>query len=76
MVLPGNTGEDALRLCDRVRSSVKSTPFRFEGASMDITVSIGVVSWDGKVDADAVIAAADRAMYRAKQEGRDRVVLA
>ena len=42
-----------------------------------MTISVGVMLFDGKAGtgAEAVLVAADQAMYRAKAEGRDRVAV-
>jgi diguanylate cyclase (GGDEF)-like protein/PAS domain S-box-containing protein len=40
------------------------------------TCSAGIAVWDGVVDLDGLIGAADEALYRAKGEGRDRLVVA
>jgi diguanylate cyclase (GGDEF)-like protein/PAS domain S-box-containing protein len=41
-----------------------------------LTCSIGAAEWDGSERADCLIGRADQALYRAKSEGRDRLVLA
>jgi diguanylate cyclase (GGDEF)-like protein len=55
---------------------VKAQPFDVESsAPVGITVSIGVASWPAQADsAQTLLAAADAAMYAAKQSGRNRVV--
>jgi len=40
------------------------------------TCSAGIAVWDGVADVDGLISAADAALYRAKEGGRDRLVLA
>ncbi len=56
---------------------MRRTPVYAGEATVDVTVSIGVVllSEDTPADADALIAP-DNAMYEAKRSGRDRIVLA
>ena len=48
-----------------------------EAGSLQATVSIGVVSWDGvaEVDKNGLLKHSDDALYQAKEKGRNRVVL-
>lgn len=62
---------------ERLRQSVEADPFRFAGATIPITVSVGVAvrQPDDRSFAD-IMRRADKALYRAKSEGRNRVELA
>jgi two-component system cell cycle response regulator len=70
------SGEGALAVAERIRRSVEATPVKLEdGGSIAITVSIGVVTMGAKRtfnNADALLEAADEALYRAKEAGRNR----
>lgn len=73
-LLPGASAEEALQVAERIRASFEdrrdSIPMR-HGAS---TVSVGVATTlDVAHDLDALMAAADRAVYLAKARGRNRV---
>lgn len=76
-ILPGADEAGALHLADRIRSAVQQAELAFEGARLAVTISLGVAVWpqDGQ-DEDTLLAAADRALYAAKQAGRNRVVAA
>jgi diguanylate cyclase (GGDEF)-like protein len=77
IVLPEITVEAALALADRIRQIVsRLDDHRDGGEGRAITVSVGVALFpaDG-LEAAEVIDKADQALYRAKNEGRDRVVL-
>lgn len=67
----------AVEVAERIRAVVEKHPFPLtEGKSINITVSIGIVSYpDVSDDLDRFIEHADTALYRAKREGRNRVVL-
>jgi diguanylate cyclase (GGDEF)-like protein len=61
---------------ERIRSVVAETPMATSVGSIPITISIGVRAWHpGETDVE-LLAAADAALYRAKDAGRDRVYLA
>ena len=73
VMLPETTLDGAGTLAERICEHVAATEF----AGRKVTVSIGVASLPGNGDtSESVIAAADAALYQAKREGRNRVVLA
>ena len=73
-VLTHTSLHNALRIAERMRAHVEKTSFRWEKRHIPVTVSIGVASGSGRqMDASALIEAADAALYRAKQAGRNRV---
>jgi diguanylate cyclase (GGDEF)-like protein len=72
VVLPGAAEEAALEIAERLLEAVRER----RPVGVTVTVSIGVaVSRPGPLDTDDLIGEADAALYTAKAEGRDRVVL-
>jgi len=83
VLLPQTDLTSAGQLAEQIRQEVASEAIGLEGESaIQVTVSIGVASYDGSADlaADPVgerlLAAADQAVYRAKSAGRNRVWIA
>jgi diguanylate cyclase (GGDEF)-like protein len=76
-VLPGAGEDGALQIAERVRRALEKDGLVFEGARISTTASLGVAVWpaDGREPA-ALLASADRALYAAKQAGRNRVAAA
>lgn len=76
VLLPETGLETAAGIAERLRATVEAQPLNtHSGAPIHITVSIGIASWPAQAhDAQALIAAADTAMYAAKQSGRNRAV--
>jgi diguanylate cyclase (GGDEF)-like protein len=79
IVLPETRKSDTIILAERIRSIIGSHPFdhRDVQPAGRVTVSIGVSNFpeDGSGASDLIVGA-DKALYRAKQGGRDRVVAA
>ncbi|HET6604800.1 MAG TPA: GGDEF domain-containing protein [Xanthomonadaceae bacterium] len=77
MVLP-RCGEETARIAaERLRTSIAEQPLDLDGQQWPITVSIGVaVLRPGESNFDPVLRRADRALYAAKDAGRNRVELA
>jgi diguanylate cyclase (GGDEF)-like protein/PAS domain S-box-containing protein len=68
--------DGARLLADDIAAALRSQRFAILGSAVAVTASVGVVVLDGDgADGDSVLVAADRAMYRAKRDGRDRVAL-
>jgi diguanylate cyclase len=76
MLLPGTTMPDALRLAEEMREAVTQLGFHFRGAPVSITISCGITALVDGDEAENAFDRADRAMYRAKETGRNRVVSA
>ncbi len=78
VLLPETPAADAERVAERIRSAVSATPFRSRNFEMAISVSIGITDLNaGEIDGpEAMVAFADRALYAAKEAGRNRIVLA
>jgi diguanylate cyclase (GGDEF)-like protein len=65
--------EFILRHPSRPKNAPKRVPTKRGTQRLQITVSIGVAGRQGEMSAEQVIKAADKALYRAKEEGRNRV---
>jgi diguanylate cyclase (GGDEF)-like protein len=74
-ILPG-TVNDAAVAAERVRAAFEAAGVVVADQLLSATVSIGVASGEPGADVISLIAAADRALYRAKDNGRNRVELA
>ena len=79
IVLPETTVEHALQIADRIRQSVAEATFEADTSNEPIraTISIGVAGFPGDAtDAQGLVHQADLAVYRAKLQGRNRVLAA
>jgi two-component system, cell cycle response regulator len=76
IILPDTSLERAVSLCERFRERVKDFAFTFDDQTLHITASIGVTARypEGDTDGERLLELADKALYQAKRQGRDRVV--
>jgi diguanylate cyclase (GGDEF)-like protein len=72
-VLPNTDLDSARILAERIRRAIADQPLLVDQQRIPITVSLGVASNQGDVSLDDLVQDADRAMYLAKQGGRNRV---
>jgi diguanylate cyclase (GGDEF)-like protein len=76
IILPDATINQAHLVCDRVRRAIGDARVRVDDNVIGITVSGGVATYRGHQTASDVLRNADRALYRAKNSGRDRLATA
>lgn len=77
VVLPETGLAEAVQMAEHFRLQIKTTCFAVDDARISITISLGVATFASASEwsepKTELIAAADQALYQAKQEGRDRV---
>ncbi|MCB1560630.1 MAG: sensor domain-containing diguanylate cyclase, partial [Xanthomonadales bacterium] len=76
LILPETSAVDAIRRAESIRQLIAEMTVTHDGSTLPaVTVSIGVSTFpDDGADTAALLRAADAALYRAKQQGRNRVV--
>jgi two-component system, cell cycle response regulator len=76
VILPHTPPDEARRTGERLRQQVEQHPFKVGHRELRVTVSVGVASWgSGDVRSpEALIREADKALYDAKEQGRNCVV--
>ena len=75
LVLPSTHFTGALTVADRVWRSVGGEAVMIDGQAYPVTISVGVALYPSRdvKSKDQLIKAADRALYQAKDDGRDRI---
>ncbi len=73
LLLPQTTPAVAAQMAEVLRATVEACPFHFKGERVVITTSIGLGAFRSGERSDQVLKRADAALYRAKEQGRNRV---
>jgi diguanylate cyclase (GGDEF)-like protein len=75
ILAPDTDQEGALDLAERIRQALRSTAIETDRGVVNVTASFGVaVLCEDDTDPEHLVRRADEALYRAKAQGRDRVV--
>jgi diguanylate cyclase len=74
MLLPGTPLESGAAIANQLREAIAQTGFHFRGVPVSVTISCGVTLVQEGDTAGEVFDRADRAMYQAKNSGRNKVV--
>ena len=72
--LPETEYKEGMIIASRFRETIASHTFEFNKISEQVTMSLGVNLYDSLIDIDESIKEADNRLYRAKKDGRNRVV--
>ncbi|MGM0425281.1 MAG: GGDEF domain-containing response regulator [Thermodesulfobacteriota bacterium] len=73
LVLPNTNLNQAKKICTRVKENISNKPIKAQGQEISCTVSLGVSTWQGEISLDQLIMQVDAAMYKAKDDGRNKV---
>jgi diguanylate cyclase (GGDEF)-like protein len=77
ILLPDTPERGGMESAERLRATLAERPIRIGGDEIAVTVSIGLAAvTKGDANLEHLLARADRALYRAKRSGRNRVVVA
>lgn len=77
VLLPATNEAGAIALAEKLRLAVEAMPLQLGQNSISITISLGVAAWnatgeDCQLDCNTLLQDADRALYQAKEKGRNR----
>ncbi len=76
VILPKTRSEEAVLICERLRERIEKLDTAVDpNIILRVTLSIGVATWSSSMDQEALIKAADTALYASKTAGRNRVSL-
>lgn len=75
VLLPEIGPDGAAMAAEKLRAAIADLPFPFEGQLLRVTVSIGVATLTPGDDLPELLRRADKALYRAKETGRDRIIV-
>lgn len=75
ILMPETSAETARSVLDAMREHIAALPFHFRGDPVSVTFSAGLAEFVDGDDEDEVFDRADKALYLAKDSGRDRVII-
>jgi len=73
IILPETEIKDVIPVMEKTREMISRLPFHFRDEKVQITMSFGVSEFQDKSSAAEIFDLADKALYKAKQNGRNRV---
>ncbi|MCC5811639.1 MAG: sensor domain-containing diguanylate cyclase [Ectothiorhodospiraceae bacterium] len=76
LLLPDTPVEQAVRVAERVRAAVEATPIRTRNRELGMTITLGIAGYEENLGShEQLLDNADKALYRGKREGRNRIAL-
>ncbi len=76
IIAPGSNAKSAFDFAERLRTMIENIQFSYESKNFKITISAGIAELNPKIKKpDTLIANADKALYQAKNSGRNRTMI-
>lgn len=75
VLLPGTTAQAAARYGQQLLATIAQQPLHFAGHTIHLTASLGLSLYQPGDDSRSLLARADMALYQAKHQGRNRMVM-
>ncbi|MGE4385339.1 MAG: GGDEF domain-containing protein [Endomicrobiaceae bacterium] len=75
VLLPMASQEQVTAIAENIRSTVQKTRFNENNFTFSVTISIGIAKYRNNTTSNDVISLADKALYDAKQTGRNKIIL-
>ena len=75
MLVTGAGVDDVAQVAEKLRAAIENCGFHYRGQAVPITISCGIALFGEGDTVEAVFERADRALYRAKSQGRNRCLL-
>ena len=75
IILPGADSQKSKDICDKLREQFAQFPFVSDSKEFFVTFSAGISSLSERTDVHLLVERADKALYQAKQRGRNQVVI-
>lgn len=74
-LLPEHNLESSFDVLERVREKIASLPFKFKGERVQVTVSIGIAQYEDTKNVAQTFELADKRLYNAKSNGRNKTII-
>jgi diguanylate cyclase (GGDEF)-like protein len=74
IMLAGAGEKGAVEVGEKIRAGLQEKKFKFGKDTYSTTISAGVAEFSKEAAKEELVARADKALYRAKQEGKNRVI--
>ena len=75
LFLPDTTEQRAYEIAERIRTKLENTTIENFDTDFSVTASMGVTSWNMTATIEGNIEKADKALYQAKKEGRNKAII-
>jgi diguanylate cyclase len=75
MLMPNCHADQALAMAEKIREKIEQSGFNYNGEEINLTLSCGISEFATDDQHEDVFVRADRALYQAKQSGRNRCLV-